>query len=167
MGKPRSKTVLKFLEESNAIEGEYGIAPLADACVAWEYLMQQEELTAEVILKTHGYLMATRSLDEKWKGAFRTCAVWIGGHEATAHTKIENRIKTFCELSNDNTCHWKWLHVLYEDIHPFADGNGRTGRMFMNWYRLKKLGLPLLVIKADERQHYYEWFRNSANKELP
>lgn len=49
-------------------------------------------------------------------------------------------------------------HVEYEIIHPFVDGNGRTGRMFMNWERLKG-GLPILVIhEGEEQQEYYKWF---------
>ena len=51
----------------------------------------------------------------------------------------------------------KASHIAYERIHPFIDGNGRTGRMFMNWQRLKA-GLPILVIKEKEKQEYYKWF---------
>ncbi len=53
---------------------------------------------------------------------------------------------------------WKELHVMYERIHPFLDGNGRTGRIFMNWTRVKRCKLPVLVIKEEERQEYYKWF---------
>jgi Fic family protein len=52
----------------------------------------------------------------------------------------------------------KVLHVQYEKIHPFVDGNGRTGRIFMNWWRINN-GLPILVIhEGKEQWEYYKWF---------
>ena len=53
----------------------------------------------------------------------------------------------------------KTLHVKYEKIHPFVDGNGRTGRIFMNWWRIKN-NLPILVIhEGKEQMDYYKWFK--------
>lgn len=40
-------------------------------------------------------------------------------------------------------------------IHPFADGNGRTARLFLNLILLKK-GYPICSIKRTERPRYYE-----------
>ncbi len=64
----------------------------------------------------------------------------------------------------DINCQEEWsqqLHVSYEKIHPFVDGNGRTGRMFMNWWRLTN-GLPLLIIhEGDEQYNYYQWFQDN------
>jgi Fic family protein len=58
---------------------------------------------------------------------------------------------------------WKDHHIRYEHIHPFVDGNGRTGRMFMNWERLKA-GLPLLVIKESKKYDYYDWFKDGREE---
>ena len=50
-------------------------------------------------------------------------------------------------------------HIDFETIHPFEDGNGRTGRMLMSWQR-KKAGLEPLLIRASERWEYYQWFKS-------
>lgn len=47
------------------------------------------------------------------------------------------------------------LHAKFENIHPFRDGNGRVGRLIMNYILLKK-GYPLLDIKFENRPEYYE-----------
>lgn len=51
-------------------------------------------------------------------------------------------------------------HMEYEEgLHPFNDGNGRTGRLIIN-YIFAFHGLPPLVIVADKRESYYEAFGN-------
>lgn len=45
------------------------------------------------------------------------------------------------------------FHGFYEYLHPFRDGNGRTGRLISN-YILLRLGHPLLVIPSDCRNEY-------------
>ena len=47
-----------------------------------------------------------------------------------------------------------WYHVKFENIHPFADGNGRTGRLTMN-YLLVMNGHPPITIHEEDRRDYY------------
>lgn len=151
-----------FLRESNAIEGVYDEDSLQQAMLAWEYLRAQEVLTLKVIRETHAILMAHSDLEPECIGAFRTFDVFVGNRKMDIPRTIEPNLKMqFCfETMRANPApDWKRLHVLYERIHPFADGNGRTGRMFMNWTRVKRCGLPILVVLAAERQEYYKWFR--------
>jgi len=48
-----------------------------------------------------------------------------------------------------------YFHAKFENIHPFADGNGRTGRLAMN-YLLILHGHPPIIIHEEDRRGYYE-----------
>ena len=50
---------------------------------------------------------------------------------------------------------------LIEFIHPFIDGNGRTGRLLMN-LQLIRAGLPPINVKFTDRRRYYDAFDNYA-----
>lgn len=68
-------------------------------------------------------------------------------------------------------------HIEYERIHPFQDGNGRTGRLLIN-YELIKNNLAPAIIDINNRTKYYEllqtenvnelarWLQELSNKEL-
>ncbi|HLC90164.1 MAG TPA: Fic family protein [Candidatus Nanoarchaeia archaeon] len=47
------------------------------------------------------------------------------------------------------------FHEKFEKIHPFYDGNGRTGRMILNLMLISR-GLPPLIVKNHRRKEYYE-----------
>lgn len=47
-----------------------------------------------------------------------------------------------------------YFHAKFENIHPFADGNGRTGRLAMN-YLLVLHGHPPIIVHEEDRRDYY------------
>ena len=164
---PKEQT--EFLKESNAIEGVYDEASLIQAQCAWVYLLGESEITPHVVKHCHAILMANQNLLPFEKGEFRTVKVYIGGRSGMNWNSIPYAIDEWCASMNtkqaeENTDEGKERyskidHIEYEKIHPFVDGNGRTGRMFMNWWRIKN-GLPVLVIhEGDEQMEYYKWFK--------
>lgn len=157
------ENVIDFLKQSNNIEDEWDDDSLAQALYAWNFIIEQDKLDVGVILKTHKILMLHHKLMPDEKGYFRQRPVLIGGHEAKPHYVIRELIEHWLETANKprNEEQIKQDHVDYEAIHPFIDGNGRTGRIFLNWQRVKN-GLPVLVIKESEKFDYYKWFERKT-----
>lgn len=164
--------IIKFLIESNAIEGEYDTDSLIQAIYAWNYVIGEKELTPSVVKRTHKILMLHHLVGNQ-KGYFREEPVCVGGREGRPYYAIPVLIENWCKSANETlsgsleaTGHVIPMlstmiendHVTYEKIHPFIDGNGRTGRIFLNWQRVKA-GLPVLIITEKEKQEYYKWFR--------
>jgi Fic family protein len=47
------------------------------------------------------------------------------------------------------------LHTRFVKIQPFIDGNGRTGRLLLN-FELMKAGYPPAIIRKEDRLDYYD-----------
>lgn len=166
------KEIKEFIIQSNRIESEYSSEAIEDSVWAWKYLEAQTKLSLEVISTTH-FLMAWR-VNPSIAGNWRNCDVWIGGKrkifvsEALIKQDVDDLLTQMSispDLPADTLEEFvRECHVRYEEIHPFNDFNGRTGRFFMNWQRYR-LGLPIKIIKADwnmggeEQREYYGWFK--------
>lgn len=47
-----------------------------------------------------------------------------------------------------------YFHAKFENIHPFADGNGRTGRLAMNYFLIMHNHPPVIIHEEDRREYY-------------
>ena len=54
------------------------------------------------------------------------------------------------------------FHQRFEQIHPFADGNGRTGRLLFNWMLLKS-GYGVILFKNKNRKAYFSALDQADN----
>ena len=133
------------------------------ACVM-EYIRgKTEEITKEIILLLHQMLIG--NIDESIAGRFRSKNeyVRIGTHIASAPEHIERMVEEILiEYTSDHTSYFidkiSKFHLGFETIHPFNDGNGRIGRVIIN-YQLYRLGFPGIIIRDKEKQSYYDSFK--------
>ncbi len=111
-------------------------------------------------------LNETINRDIKDTKSYRTVQVFIQGseHIPPKPEKINNLMNYFVyNYNNDKQDIFTKIakyHIEFESIHPFEDGNGRTGRLLIN-YELLKNNLPPVVISKDDRVKYFEFLRNN------
>jgi Fic family protein len=158
---------LNWIRESNLIEGVDDAKEDERSKRAWEWFLTQD-LNETSVLRLHDKIMQ-KKLPHRDRGVWRNCDVMIGIRTCPAWRAVPNLMLSWFVTAHvphfDMTeVDIQILHIEFERIHPFVDGNGRTGRMVMNYQRVK-LGLEPLLIKANERQAYYKWFEGGPIEE--
>ncbi len=105
------------------------------------------EIDKKLILLLHQMLIG--GINDDFAGRFRKPGeyVRVGTYIAPAPEKVESMIKAiFNEYVSDLEKYFgdkiAKFHLDFETVHPFCDGNGRIGRVLMN-YQLLRLGLPM------------------------
>lgn len=131
-----------------------------------EYLNQKvrkhEALTREMILLLHRTLLS--HIDEKIAGRFRRGSeyVRVGPHIAPAPKHVPSLMTEALKGYHRSPEHVLQrivdFHLEFERIHPFCDGNGRSGRSLMQ-FQLKSHGYPPIIVRNKEKQQYYAAFR--------
>jgi Fic family protein len=135
-----------------------------------------ERLTVKDLLSAHRTLMY--GVNTGISGKLRNCNVFIGGQKKIfiSEALLKDELSAlFARIEYDifnyhdsDDAHKEALcrirHVEFENIHPFEDGNGRTGRMIYYAMRIK-MGLDLGIIYSWSKGNYYKWFKsNTSNK---
>lgn len=130
-----------------------------------EYIRLQapkEEINKEIILLLHKMLIG--NIEDAIAGKFRQKDeyVRVGTHIAPAPEHIQHLIETLItgyisDTNNFITDKIARFHLEFERIHPFNDGNGRIGRVLIN-YLLLRADFPPIIIFNKDKQRYYSAF---------
>lgn len=123
---------------------------------------KEQELTPDVILLLHKMLMA--NIRDDVAGRFRNQGEWVrvASHIAPDPKevvgKLEKMLAGYNASSHENIIkRIAMLHLTFEHIHPFVDGNGRIGRAINN-YLLIRDGFVSVNIKFIDQKMYYDAF---------
>lgn len=131
---------------------------------AFEYvkeLVQKKEPMSEKIIKEIHFLVLADKREDR--GIYRRVPVKIMGavnepvQPHLINSKMEELIKKYNESTENVINKLAKFHLEFEGIHPFIDGNGRTGRLLVN-LELMKIGYPAIDIKFTDRIKYYDAF---------
>lgn len=129
---------------------------------------KEQELNLEVILSLHKMLIS--NIRDDVAGRFRKDNefVRVGNYIAPAPKEViemlEKMLAEYNAASHENIIkRIARLHLAFEHIHPFVDGNGRIGRAINN-YLLIREGFVPINIKFIDRKKYYEAFREFDNE---
>lgn len=124
-------------------------------------LVQSATPISERIIQQIHYLVLADKKDDR--GVYRRVPVRIMGaaHEPVQPYLIAPQMEQLLQRYANSTEHiitkLARFHIEFESIHPFIDGNGRTGRLLIN-LELMKAGFPPIDIKFTDRIAYYNAF---------
>lgn len=124
---------------------------------------KEQELTKEVILSLHKMLLS--NIRDDIAGRFRKDNefVRVGSHIAPAPQEIEGSMDKMIAEYNASVGEniikrIAKLHLAFEYLHPFCDGNGRIGRVINNYLLIREGYVPI-NIKFIDRKKYYDAFK--------
>ncbi len=135
--------------------------------LVFKNLKNNEEFDERFIKKLNEII----NRDIKDTEGYRTVQVFIQGseHIPPEPEKVPNLMMDYIYNYNhdeqDIFTKIAKYHIDFEKIHPFEDGNGRTGRLLIN-YELLKNDLPPVVIAKEDRVKYFEFLRNNDSNGL-
>ncbi|MCL1918311.1 MAG: Fic family protein [Peptococcaceae bacterium] len=129
---------------------------------------QKEPLTESVIKDIHSLVLIDRPSD---KGVYRKIPIRILGayceppEPLFVPNQMEQLLAEYLEQKRHPLESAALFHLDFEGIHPFVDGNGRTGRLLLN-YMLIKEEYPPVNIKLEDRKRYYDCFDSYYKEQM-
>lgn len=192
MHKSRTDFLVEFIFESDAIEeirDDRGVLRReieenktdghVGAMLMLESLAQDKVqiLNEALVCRVQGLITAGQ-LNPKYVGCYRNVNIFIGGRMGYSPKAVPRAMHDLVRgiatwqrkyLLNDSIENIKRIadfHYKFEIIHPFADGNGRTGRALV-YYLFRYIGIePFVFTSADKRSDYYPCFGKWKKYEL-
>lgn len=180
----------KLLIEKGIVTGAHSLRESEDIVgykqafdFLYESVKENKALTEEFIKKVHSFVLR----GEEGAGQYRTIQNYVGSLTRIVYTpcppmQVSEKMKAYVEevqadcknnavLAEQGQFNWIELfhnlakhHIEFENIHPFVDGNGRTGRLLLI-YEMISLGLLPVDVRYEERDRYYAAISSYRDKE--
>lgn len=136
-----------FIDESNRIEGIYR-DPTEDERIAWAAFMVLDTIRLADI---EGFVREIAKAPLRCKPGMD---VRVGNHRPIpGGPPVEAALETILRNANEGTTDPYRTHIAYERIHPFMDGNGRSGRALWAW-QMKRAGQDPFALPFLHRWYY-------------
>jgi len=125
-------------------------------------LEKKEDITNSLLLQWHKEIFGETKSDIA--GKYRDYLVRVGFYIPPDWQEVKTLMNQLIDFINKNKSNLNpvelagRVHFKFESIHPFGDGNGRIGRVLMN-YILWHEGYPILIIEYKKRNSYYKALR--------
>lgn len=128
----------KFVAESNRIEGILRLPFDAEIDEHQRFMALAQVNVVDLVQFVSVYQPGARLRDQVGLN------VRVGDHlPPLGGPAIRNEVERILRLANDNLYVPFLVHCMYETVHPFTDGNGRSGRVLWAWHMQKYGGCPL------------------------
>lgn len=139
---------------------------------------KQNELSSKHFIQSH-VLLSQHLLPEKWRGVYRTNEMLVMEHKTgriqfeaapfaivkAELNKLWNDIKELkkTKLNKEEIFYYAaFMHLVFVNIHPFNDGNGRAARLLEKWFLADKLGEKAWYIKSEKYYYHHinDYYKN-------
>jgi Fic family protein len=153
----RAEAAIDLGEEPHDVTAAEVLANIDAMASAIRHIKPEDAITVDVMLDFHRRLLIGTRL-EAYAGRIRSGQNWIGGSDYNPCSAVfippppeyvYDLLKDLCDFCNDDAlpavAQAAMAHAQFETIHPFVDGNGRTGRALIHFV-LRRRGLATRVL---------------------
>ena len=140
----------------------------------FNYMLETcEELLSQTLIKAYHYRLKAGVFEDIANGypigESKNRRNMVSDIMTSAPENVEEDMKALLDSYNEKESHnlkdLAKFHAKFEKIHPFQDGNGRTGRMILFKECLRSNVMPF-IIGDDRKADYYECLNNAQRNEV-
>ncbi len=162
-GNPLTMEQVRLLEEGRSlpIQPERSTREVLNYLAGLRFIekhLSKRSITHAEVLKLHS-IIAASVMDQGTPGRYREIRVRVGKYLPPPPEMVSGLMAELLEWWNNRAAEWSpvvssaVIHYQFEDIHPFADGNGRTGRALALWELYRRGFDTHHIFSVDEFYH--------------